>query len=106
MNKPLRCCSCNKVLADEVSITAGRIVHTCKCGTVNVVEAKPKEQIPYGERLQMVQKEGHKAEFVIPYNQLNTEGDVFMPGCFNKSLGKKKEAWGGDIIDTSKNAIS
>lgn len=60
MNKPLRCCNCNKVIAEEVSIQAGTVKITCKCGTVNTVEAVPKQQVPYGERVELRLKDGYK----------------------------------------------
>lgn len=78
MSKPLRCCSCNKVIAEEISIQAGVVKITCKCGTVNEVKAEPKQSVPYGERV-----------------------DISFKTHLDSTINK---IWGGTPLNTSKNA--
>jgi phage FluMu protein Com len=39
MSKGIRCCSCGKKLAEKISIQIGFVEITCKCGTLNRIEA-------------------------------------------------------------------
>lgn len=109
MNKQLRCCNCNKVIAEEISIQAGVVKITCKCGTVNEVKAEQKK--PFGEKLNYELK-GHYVNVNIPYNEPSPDGDILKPGCFDKAI--KGECGGpetirlplgfncgGDVIDTN-----
>lgn len=50
-DKKIRCVSCGKPIAEEISIQAGYVKITCRCGTVNEIKAEQKEQVPYGERM-------------------------------------------------------
>jgi phage FluMu protein Com len=50
-DKKIRCCSCGKPIAEEISIQVGYVKITCRCGTVNEIKAQQKEQVPYGERI-------------------------------------------------------
>lgn len=94
MPNPLKCCNCGKKIAEEVAIQVGTVKITCKCGTVNEVRADVKEvkAKPYGDRLNYEFKDhnGQKVEATIAiYGQPNAQGDVFMPGCFDKAMKQK-----------------
>lgn len=78
-DKKIRCVSCGKPIAEEISIQAGYVKITCKCGTVNEIKAAPDptklrpisdrngkwhipsrvniDLAPYGERVEMVTKD-------------------------------------------------
>jgi phage FluMu protein Com len=36
----IKCCSCGKVIAENISIQKGFVEITCKCGTLNRIEAE------------------------------------------------------------------
>lgn len=37
-DKKIRCCNCGKVIAEDVSIQAGKLSIRCRCGTMNKFE--------------------------------------------------------------------
>lgn len=78
MAKQLRCCNCNKVIADEISIQMGVVKIACKCGTVNEVKAEQKNTVPYGERVVLQLKEE---------DMLDMDGE--KRGTYNRFTGKR-----------------
>jgi phage FluMu protein Com len=104
MSKPLRCCSCNKVIAEEISIQAGVVKITCKCGTVNEVKAEPKQSVPYGERQQYEVKTADGYVGRMDEDRLHQMNTGMVNGKKVFVGPKEGDYWGGTPLNTSKNA--